>query len=347
MEMLQGYLRFFVQKPRALPRAFRGVIDRAILKKPHLRVAEVAITFVCNSRCIMCSCSKFLNKEKERTRLTPDDYRKLGGQLDGLGCVSMNITGGEPLTRPDALEIIEAVNPGNKIVNLITNGINLTPDAVTRCRELGVDSIVVSLESTDPAENDRIRGFPGHFEIVMRAMEQARLNGMRFGVSLTLGDFNFRKVQEMIAFAKEKKVFLCIAHGGSIGNWAGHEDIFLSPENAKQILGLVAKHKEMKIDFSANLSLRPGCPAIVEKIYVTPYGDILPCTFNPISFGNIREEPLAAIWNRMVDFHRREKLGGTLCMRTYDRDYIDKFLKPIQDLPQPVPISEHPAERKE
>ncbi len=30
-----------------------------------------------------------------------------------------------------------------------------------------------------------------------------------------------------------------------------------------------------------------GCPAGMEKIYITPYGDVIPCPFIHIGFGNI------------------------------------------------------------
>ncbi|MFH1379698.1 MAG: radical SAM protein [bacterium] len=340
--MIQEYIHYFLRKKRAVPRLLRGVFDRVVLGKPHLRVAEIALTFQCNSACVMCSCSKFLDIEKEKHKMKISDYESLGHDLDRLSCVSVNITGGEPLMRTDAGEIITALNPVNKIVNLVTNGINLSRANLKEYKKRGIDSLVVSLESTNPAENDAIRNYPGHFEVVMRTMKWAREEHIPYGISLTLGDYNFDKIYEMIAFAEDNAVFLCIAHGGSIGNWADNRSIFLSHTNAEKILSLIRKHKNMKIDFSANLNLRAGCPAIKEKIYITPYGDVLPCTFNPISFGNVQEESLPDIWKRMIEFYAKNINEQTLCLRTYNKDYIHKFLTPIKDMQQPVLIDAHP-----
>jgi len=342
IEIIQGYKDFFLKKWWVLPRAAHGVFDRAVLKKPHLRVAEIATTFICNSECVMCSCTKFRDYEKEKNRVAVSEYKLLGKQLDKLGCVSVNVTGGEPLIRKDIGDVITALNPKNKIVNLITNGINLTRDKVKYFSSLGIDSIVVSLESTCAEENDRIRGYDGHYQVVMDTINWAKDEKVKVGISLTLGDFNFQKVQELIQFAKDKSIFLCIAHGGSVGNWADNNAIFLSEKNAQKILEMIKEHREMKIDFSANLSMRPGCPAILEKIYITPYAEILPCTFVPISYGNLREESLASIWNRMIEFHKTNIQNKTLCMRSYDKDFINKFLKPIKDNDQPVRIEKHP-----
>lgn len=342
IEMVQGYINYFIRKPAAFPRTIAGVFDRVILRKPHLRVAEVATTFLCNSKCIMCSCSEYCNTEKEKQRLTPEEYEKLAAELDDIGCVSVNITGGEALVRKDIDAVIKAFNPSNKIVNLITNGILLDKEKIKYYASLGIDSIVVSLESTNAEENDRIRGYNGHFTKVMDIISWTSEFNMKLGISLTIGDFNFDKVYEMLEFCKSRKVFLCLAHGGSVGKWSKNTSIYLSETNARKLLKLIKQHKEMKIDFSANLDLKPGCPAILEKIYVTPYGDILPCTFIPLSFGNLREEPFKVIWERMIKFHRENVTCRTYCLRSYNRDFITKFLEPVKPLPRPVCIKDHP-----
>ncbi len=346
-ELLRGYAGFFFpHRIAVLPRAAWGVADRALLNRPHLRVAEIAVTFTCNSKCVMCSCFNFCDPEKEKQRLTPAEYASLGRQLDRQGCVSVNLTGGEPLMRPDIGDIITALNPKNKIANLITNGILLTAESLERFKRIGVDSVVVSLESTSAEENDRIRGHAGHFETVMNIIRWARALRMRLGLSLTLGDFNFDKVHELLRFARAHGAFLCIAHGGSIGRWQDNAGVHLSESNARAVLAMARRTGEMKIDFSANLSLCPGCPGIVEKIFITPYGDVLPCTFNPISFGNLREEPLSSIWKKMISFHHDHVHGGTLCMREYDEKYRSEFLDPIRGMKLPVRIENHPALKK-
>ncbi|MDO8602377.1 MAG: radical SAM protein [Candidatus Omnitrophota bacterium] len=347
IELVLGYKDFIFKKPKALLRVFSGIFDRAILKRPHLRVAEIAITFTCNSKCVMCSCFKLCNPEKEKTRMSPDEYASLGRQLDELGCVSVNITGGEPLMRHDVSEIIPALNPDNKIVNLVTNGINLTQEKIREYTLLGIDTIVVSLESVSEEENDKIRGYNGHFKAVMNALEWSKKEKVNFAISLTLGDFNFNKIYEMLRFAENNAIFLCIAHGGSIGRWSGNYNVYLSEPNAFKVLELVKKYKIIKTDFSANLSLLPGCPAILEKIYITPYGEVWPCAFNPISFGNLRQESLRDIWGRMINFYRQNIGSKSLCLRTYDRQFIERFNEPIRSLGQSVPVEKHPAFLKE
>jgi MoaA/NifB/PqqE/SkfB family radical SAM enzyme len=42
-----------------------------------------------------------------------------------------------------------------------------------------------------------------------------------------------------------------------------------------------------------------GCGAGFQHLYIDAEGCVCPCDFTPISFGNIRQEPLAAIWQRL------------------------------------------------
>ena len=43
-----------------------------------------------------------------------------------------------------------------------------------------------------------------------------------------------------------------------------------------------------------------GCLAANIQYYVSAYGEVTPCDFSPLSFGNIRDEPLKKIWHRMA-----------------------------------------------
>jgi len=43
-----------------------------------------------------------------------------------------------------------------------------------------------------------------------------------------------------------------------------------------------------------------GCSCGVNYLYITPYGDVCPCDFNHVIFGNALERPLYEIWEEMT-----------------------------------------------
>ncbi|MFX0106391.1 MAG: SPASM domain-containing protein, partial [Candidatus Hodarchaeota archaeon] len=80
-----------------------------------------------------------------------------------------------------------------------------------------------------------------------------------------------------------------------------------------------------------------GCLAGNIQYYASAYGDISPCDFSPLSFGNIRKEPLKKIWMRMVK-HPAYNHRSPFC-RMQDKNFRHFYIDPIPDdayLPYPI-----------
>jgi MoaA/NifB/PqqE/SkfB family radical SAM enzyme len=72
-----------------------------------------------------------------------------------------------------------------------------------------------------------------------------------------------------------------------------------------------------------------GCLAVNIQYYVSAYGDVSPCDFTPLSFGNIKNKSLKEIWNKMIR-HPAYNHRSTFCRmqhQKFRRIYID----PIPD----------------
>lgn len=72
-----------------------------------------------------------------------------------------------------------------------------------------------------------------------------------------------------------------------------------------------------------------GCLAANIQCYASAYGDIAPCDFTPISFGNIRKESLKKIWMRMVK-HPAYNHRSPFC-RMQNKEFRDLYINPIPD----------------
>jgi MoaA/NifB/PqqE/SkfB family radical SAM enzyme len=62
---------------------------------------------------------------------------------------------------------------------------------------------------------------------------------------------------------------------------------------------------------------------------VSAYGEVSPCDFSPLSFGNLRDEPLKAIWKRMVR-HPAYKHRSSVCRMQSER-FRHFYIDPIPD----------------
>jgi pyrroloquinoline quinone biosynthesis protein E len=71
--------------------------------RPYTLVAE--LTYRCPLRCVYCSNP--VDWARHDDALTTDDWRRVFREAEDLGVVQLNLTGGEPLLRPDLEALVE------------------------------------------------------------------------------------------------------------------------------------------------------------------------------------------------------------------------------------------------
>ena len=113
-------------------------------------------------------------------------------------------------------------------------------------------------------------------------------------------------------------------------------------EQYQQVLALLKEYPHLTVDWASSYFFRARCPAGKEKLAITCYGEVMGCSLNHISFGNVREEPLQAIWERAGRFSQFRK-NSERCIAGFDRHHINNYLAPIADLDErPVHYTRHP-----
>ncbi len=81
-------------------------------------------------------------------------------KLAKLGTVFVSLAGGEPLLRPDVVEIARLVSRYH-VTFLTTNGWDMTPELARDLYRAKLWGVSISLDYADPARHDRRRGKPG------------------------------------------------------------------------------------------------------------------------------------------------------------------------------------------
>jgi cyclic pyranopterin phosphate synthase len=125
------------------------LIDRYGRTATDLRVS---LTDRCNLRCQYCMPAEGLDWLPKPDVLTADEIiRLVRVAVERLGVRDVRFTGGEPLVRPELVEIVAAcarLNPRPKL-SLTTNGIGLTR-IVDALAAAGLDRVNVSLDTLNP-----------------------------------------------------------------------------------------------------------------------------------------------------------------------------------------------------
>ena len=127
---------------------------------------RVSITDRCNERCTYCMPQELQEWLPRHDILTFEETLRLIRIASDLGVTKIRLTGGEPLTRRDVIQLFRQLPRLTKLreIGLSTNGTLLTREVepgltmAQAVRDCGFNSVNISLDTLDRAEYARITG---------------------------------------------------------------------------------------------------------------------------------------------------------------------------------------------
>lgn len=294
-------------------------------KKP---VVVWNVTKACNLRCIHCYASADNNPAENE--LTTEEGFKLLEDLSSFGCPVVLFSGGEPLVRPDILDLIHrAVQLGLRAV-LSTNGTLIDENMAKELKKFGLSYVGISLDGIGEV-HDRFRVSQGCFEKVVKAIENCKKEGIKVGLRFTINKFNVEEIPKVFDFVEEAQIpRICFYHLVYAGRGSRLMEQDLSHEETRKWVDyIIDRTKELHekghkvevltVDNHADgpyLYLRmkrEGNPR-AEEVYqlllmnggnnsgvgigcVSWDGSVHADQFwRHYSFGNVRERPFSEIW---------------------------------------------------
>ena len=295
----------------------------------------------CNLRCKYC----FTNSPKGdhvKEYLSPKVIGDLADQADELGYFEFDLQGGELLLRPDLLfETLEAIRPERFYLYLTTNGYYLDEKMAKELAKYQVSRVSVSIDSMDEKIHDEIRGRKESWKRAIEGLKHVQNQGMDPYLNITVGHYNAfnSDFEELLKYSKNNKYKTLLNVAVPAGMWQKMEEIVCDDNDRKHIQNLRKKYgnlvRNLWNPFDRNNEKILGCTT-VNRLYITPIGDVLVCPFVHIKIGNILEQPLKEI----VDFGFRIKYfkeNSSLCLAGEDKNFISKFMtKDKQSIFNPV-----------
>jgi len=303
------------------------------------------VTTRCQLNCAHCSAARYMTRDREE--LSTDEWVSVVRQAEQLGCYNIIFTGGEPLLRPDLFDLVAAVNPDRAHPSLFTNGLLLTAENARRLSDAGLYSIMTSVDDPRPEVHNRLRCISGGFEKTMQAVRHALDAGLLVGISTyaTPEDVREGRVEQMVEVARDAGVHeITIFDTVPTGKLLPLEQAqLLSAGDKQQLIGLERKYNALSgyphivTQAFVNGPEGAGCFGGHAQFYMTAFGDVTPCDFTPLTFGNIRDNTLLECWERMLD-HPAYNHRCDHC-RMQDPEFRRQYIDPIPDdvlLPWPA-----------
>ncbi|MGA1872951.1 MAG: radical SAM protein [Thermoplasmatota archaeon] len=232
-------------------------------------------------------------------------------KIKDLGASYFNIEGGEPLIRFDRLLEMLSVLGDTEEVWVNTTGFSLTEEKAVKMREAGVFGVMVSIHHPDPAKHDAFVGHEGAFDIAVGALRTFKKAGISTMINCTgtqalVDGDGFDRIMEIAKDAGCAMVQLI--HEKPAGAWMEKDDT-MGAEYLRRLQELHRKYNSNRVKrayppissqaFESRLD-EFGCTAgAIERFYINANGDVQPCEFVNVSFGNVTEEDFDDIYERM------------------------------------------------
>jgi MoaA/NifB/PqqE/SkfB family radical SAM enzyme len=241
------------------------------------------------------------------------DTATILGAIDDLrdaGVAWLGLTGGEPLLNRDIVDITAHAST-DMAVKLFTTGMGLTPELAADLARAGLFSVAVSLDHWEATRHDASRRYQGAFAAALAAISIFRqVPGLHVSVSSVLS-------REMIRHGDVGRLLSFLESLGVDEAWLSEVkpsvqdfwsyDLVIREEERRRLVLLQDEHNRavrrsggaggMTINYLGHFEGREnfGCNAGCKMVYVDAFGEVSPCVFLPLSFGNVRERALAEI----------------------------------------------------
>lgn len=160
------------------------------------------VTHRCHRQCSFCYVPD-RRPEPAADELTAEEFvRAARSLINQTGCKRVQLSGGEPLLRPDLLQIIDGLLEAGAKVSMITDGAHLKDRLIGELFERGVGPIQPTLLSGEPTLHDSMRG-NGAFRSVTRSIAASWAAGLEVIVCMVVTRRNWQEAEGVaeVAFA--------------------------------------------------------------------------------------------------------------------------------------------------
>jgi pyrroloquinoline quinone biosynthesis protein E len=302
---------------------------------PLALIAE--LTHRCPLHCVYCSNP--LELQARDNELPTEVWTRVFQQAAQAGVLQADFTGGEPLARPDIVELVRAARAAGLYVNLITSGLPLDESKLAALVAAGLDHLQLSFQGAREETANEISGTKSHSQ-KLRVLEWLRKHRVAVTLNFVIHRRNLDQLEEMLALAESSCATRVEFANVQYYGWAfaNRENLLPTRAQLDQSLAFIQRAQER---LQGRIRIEYVVPDYYAKypkpcmggwgrklMLITPSGDALPCHAAQIipglTFDNVKVKSLREIWQRSAAFQkfRGENWMQAPC-KTCDRRELD------------------------
>jgi radical SAM protein with 4Fe4S-binding SPASM domain len=191
----------------------------------------------CNLRCAHCYSDAA--PQRFTGEMDGAEARALIDDCRAFRVPALILSGGEPLMRPDAFELLAYAAERGLRCTLSTNGTLINAVVARRLHRMGVAYVGISLDGP-PAVHNTWRGRSGAFERSLAAVRHLKAAGQRVGLRFTLQRGNLVHVPFILNLVEEEGVDrVCFYHLVPTGRGRDVMDVMPTPAQTRAALDTI------------------------------------------------------------------------------------------------------------
>jgi DUF1009 family protein/MoaA/NifB/PqqE/SkfB family radical SAM enzyme len=280
-------------------------------------------------------------RPNEAAELTTEEWKRTIDQVLDLGVVNISFRGGEVLLRDDVAELVNHVDKNRAAVNVYSDGTTIDKGLLVALKAAGLNALVFHLHASDPDAHDEIAQYPGLYERILKGVSGALDAGLLVGfiTRASKEDIESGELEAKIRLARSLGVHqITVVDSIPTGIQLHREDIILDSAQRKAVVALARRYNaepdgsRVVLEYFPTNGEGPVGPDEELQLHVTSQGDVLPCDYTPLAFGNVRERNVDAIWAEMASHPAYGRPPELVRMQDvgFRRRYIDGLPEHIE-----------------
>ena len=282
---------------------------------PLALIAE--LTHRCPLHCVYCSNP--LELAHRADELPTETWTRVFNEAAQSGVLQADLTGGEPLARPDIVELVRAARVAGLYVNLITSGMPLDESRLAQLVDARLDHFQLSFQGAREETANEISGTKAHAQ-KLRVLEWLKKIRVAVTLNFVIHGRNIGQIEEMLAIAESSSTTRVEFANVQYYGWAFANREHLLPSRAQLDRSLeILKNAEERLrgkirvefvvpDYYAKYP-KPCMGGWGRKLMlITPTGDALPChaarVIPELRFDNVTQRGLREIWESSSAFQK-------------------------------------------
>ena len=272
-------------------------------------LGSLELTYRCNLDCVQCYCNLPASDEQALlTEMSFEEVRDLINQAAEEGCLWLLLTGGEPLLRPDFLEVYTHAKKSGMLVMLFTNGTLLDAEIADVLAEWPPRRVEITLHAVTRETFEMVTRVPGSYDRCMRGIDLLLERDILLNLKTTVTTLNKHELWATKKYAEGLGVDYRF-DGLLIPRLDGSKQPYSVRLTPEEVVGLDLQDQERSRELERVCEHFWGppsgdsvyaCRAGERSFHVNPFGLLSLCITNLAHTYDLKQGSFDAAWRQFI-----------------------------------------------